>query len=360
MVATAQELTVSVDRALGVPTRAGIYRRLRTATSPATAREVAEMFGLHPNVARTHLDTLASAGLVVTGRRKHPGGGRPAKVYVAREQADGPGPTAVPPGGQLAIAMVVEALADLPDAGERLEELGVIQGRKLVAAVAGKADQRDFDGAAVVATEALRAAFPEVRLLDAGDGAIDVEGLEIGLRILGEVEGVLADAIARGLVRGALEAAGAGVRVHAARGRVHAVLDASAGRTGGPAASIDARGQTYQAGVVMTMRAMVAVAVGEELEVLTDTKGAPSAFARWADRAGHQVVDVARVRDLKGREAVRLLLRKAPARRSGAAAAATTATPAPTKDDATATAAIPATRPATRPATARAADRRGA
>ena len=78
---------VSVARALSVPTRAGIYRRLRTEGAPVSAREAAEMFGLHPNVARSHLDTLADAGLVVTGRRKQPGGGRPAKVYVARAAA---------------------------------------------------------------------------------------------------------------------------------------------------------------------------------------------------------------------------------------------------------------------------------
>jgi DNA-binding transcriptional ArsR family regulator len=51
----------AVARALAVPTRAGIYRRLRTEGQPLTAREVADMFGLHPNVARNHLDQLAEA-----------------------------------------------------------------------------------------------------------------------------------------------------------------------------------------------------------------------------------------------------------------------------------------------------------
>ncbi len=75
--------------------------------------------------------------------------------------------------------------------------------------------------------------------------------------------------------------------------------------------AVDARGQTYQAGVVATMRAITPLRPGAYVEVLTDTQGAPAAFARWADRAGHQVVDVTRIRDLKGRQAVRLLLRKA-------------------------------------------------
>ncbi len=301
---------VTVDRALSVPTRAGIYRRLRTTAEPATAREVAEMFGLHPNVARTHLDTLAKAGLVVTGRRKHPGGGRPAKVYVAREQAQSAAGE-VPAGGQLAVAVAVQVLAGLDGAADLVEAGGAEQGRKLVAAAGGRADVRDVEAAAVVAVEALRAAFPEARLVGSTDDVVHVEGLEVGLRAIGEVDGPLGDAIARGLVRGAFSAAGAPVRVHAASGRVRVTPDADgAGEVRSPAASVDARGQTYQAGVVMTMRAMVALPAGDELEVLTDTQGAPAAFARWADRAGHQVVDVARVRDLKGAEAVRLLLRK--------------------------------------------------
>ncbi len=307
----ASEDRVTVERALGVPTRAGIYRRLRTEATPATAREVAEMFGLHPNVARNHLDTLAKAGLVVTGRRKHAGGGRPAKVYVAREQADGAATAAVPPGGQLGVAAVVQALAGLDGAAEALEAVAVAQGRKLVASAAGRADVRDFEAAAVVAVEALRAAFPEARLASDGEDAVHVDGLEVGLRTVGEVDGPLGDVLARGLVRGAFGAAGAPVRVHAANGRVRATPDGDGAPARAPQAQVDARGQTYQAGVVMTMRAMVALGSGDELEVLTDTQGAPAAFARWADRAGHVVVDVARVRDLKGEEAVRLLLRKA-------------------------------------------------
>src|SRR5687767_2042926 len=78
---------VSVARALGSPTRAGIYQHLQQAGEGLTVRDIAAAFDLHPNVARTHHELLADAGLVVVGRRKHPGGGRPAKVYVATEDA---------------------------------------------------------------------------------------------------------------------------------------------------------------------------------------------------------------------------------------------------------------------------------
>jgi predicted ArsR family transcriptional regulator/TusA-related sulfurtransferase len=301
-----------VERALSVPTRAGIYRRLRTDGRPHTAREVAEMFGLHSNVARNHLDVLAEAGLAVTGRRKHPGGGRPAKVYVAREQADDRRQVSVPPGSQLGVSVVVQLIAGLSEHEAKLELLAEEQGRRLVAAAAGRAESRHFQAALIVAVEALGAAFPEVRIAESTDGSAQVAGFDVSLRLIGEVDGAVGDALARGFLRGALAAAGAPARVEGRDGRVRAELDeAGVGELPTPAETVDARGQTYQAGVVATMRAVVPLKPGTYVEVLTDIQGAPAAFARWADRAGHQVVDVARIRDIKGRQAVRLLLRKA-------------------------------------------------
>ncbi len=301
----------AVERALSVPTRAGIYRRLRTEGVPASARDVADMFGLHPNVARNHLDQLAEAGLLVTSRRKHPAGGRPARVYVAREQAVTTRDAQVPPGSQLGVHVVVQLIAGLTEHEAKLELLAEEHGRRLVSAAAGRADVRDFQAAAVVAVEALRAAFPEARLAHHGDGQVDVEGLEVGLRLIGEVDGAVGDALARGFLRGALAAAGAPVTVSSRAGRVTARLDEGGlGSAPAPSDAVDARGRTYQQGVVATMRAMLGLRPGDHLEVLTDLQGAPAAFARWADRAGHEIVDVARIRDVKGKQAVRLLLRK--------------------------------------------------
>ena len=302
----------AVARALSVPTRAGIYRRLRTEGQPLAAREVADMFGLHPNVARNHLDHLAEVGLVVTGRRKHPGGGRPAKVYVAREQAAPGRDVQVPPGSQLAVHTIVQLIAGLAEHRAKLSLLAEEQGRKLVGATGGRADTRDFEAAAVIAIEALRAAFPEARLAEVEGDRVIVQGLEVGLRLIGEVDGQVGDALATGFLRGALAAAGAPARVTAKGGRVEAELDeAGLGAQPSPVATVDNRGQTYQRGVVAAMRAIVPLHPGDHLEVLTDGQGSPAAYARWADRAGHQLVDVARTRDVKGRPAVRLLLRKA-------------------------------------------------
>lgn len=304
-----------VERALEVPTRAAIYRRLRSEGQPVSARDAAQMFGLHSNVARNHLDVLAEVGLLVTGTRKHAGGGRPARVYVAREQPAVANDPQVPPGSQLAVHTIVQLIAGLAEHRAKLALLAEEQGRRLVSSAAGRATSRDLGAAAVVAVTALAAAFPEVRLAEVDDHLVAIEGLEVGLRLIGEVDGQVGDALATGFVRGALAAAGAPVEVSARGGRVEAVLDASGmGAAPSPAASVDARRLTLQQGVTTAMRAMQALVPGERLEVLVEAEGAPAAYARWADRAGHQVLDVARIRDLRGRRAVRILLRKATGR----------------------------------------------
>ena len=304
-----------VERVLSVPTRAGIYHRLRVDGQPLSAREVAEAFGLHANVARNHLDALAEAGLVITGTRKHAQGGRPARVYVAREQAVSGREPQVPPGSQLAVHTVVQLIAGLAEHRDKLAILAEEQGRKLTSAVAGRAAARDLEAAAVVAVEALRAAFPEVRLASVTDGRAVIVGMEVGLRLVGEVDGAVGDALAVGFVRGALAAAGAPAQVTASGGTVEAVLDPTGlGAHPSPAATVDARALSFPSGVATANQAMAPLRPGDHLEVLTGQEGAPSVYARWADQAGHQVVDVARVRDPRGRRAVRILFRKATGR----------------------------------------------
>src|SRR5690606_3165883 len=135
-----------------------------------------------------------------------------------REQAAPSRDVQVPPGSQLAVHTIVQLIAGLAEHREKLAILAEEQGRKLVSAAAGRADARDFEAAAVVAIEALRAAFPEVRLAEVdGDRAV-VEGLEVSLKLVGEVDGQVGDALSIGFVRGALAAAGAPARVDARNG----------------------------------------------------------------------------------------------------------------------------------------------
>ena len=74
--------------ALGDPTRRAIYIAIRESSEPVTTSRVAELFDIHPNVARHHLDKLVDDGWVeVTSRRPQggaaTGAGRPAKYYEA-------------------------------------------------------------------------------------------------------------------------------------------------------------------------------------------------------------------------------------------------------------------------------------
>lgn len=73
------EREVKAAKALALPTRSAIFAHLLQ-SGPLTAREIAEEFSLHPNVARAHLDLLVEAGFLSTGVRRQ-SKGRPAKVY---------------------------------------------------------------------------------------------------------------------------------------------------------------------------------------------------------------------------------------------------------------------------------------
>jgi predicted ArsR family transcriptional regulator/TusA-related sulfurtransferase len=306
----------AVREALAVPTRAAIYRVLRTEGSAHSAREIGDRIGIHPNVARGHLDVLVDAGLATAGSRHNPTGGRPAKVYVAREQ-HGPAPRrapAVPSGAVLGLQTALQLVAGLREHVARAELLAEDQGRRLVGAAGGRAVSRSFDAAVLVTLEALRTAFPGAHLRSDDDGASVIDAVRSELDAVGEVDPALADALAVGIVRGALAAAGASADVEVIE---HAVRVRPSGGDGAlplPAASVDARRVGFDRGVVRAMQAIGRLRPGAHLEVLTDASGAPAAFARWADRAGHRITAVDRIRDHDGHPAVRILIRRAAGR----------------------------------------------
>jgi len=74
----------AVTAAFGDPTRREIYLFVRS-NPGATASEVAARFSLHPNVARHHLDRLATGGYVevTMERAAGSGAGRPSKRFRA-------------------------------------------------------------------------------------------------------------------------------------------------------------------------------------------------------------------------------------------------------------------------------------
>ena len=136
---------------LGDATRRGIYITVRESVEPVTAAQIAELFDIHTNVARHHLDLLVTDGyLQVTRRhrteRRGPGAGRPAKHY---ETTDKEISVQFPLRrydllAEL-LARIVERVA--PDnAAQLAEEVGREYGRELAAEV-GLAKDEGFDTA---------------------------------------------------------------------------------------------------------------------------------------------------------------------------------------------------------------------
>jgi predicted ArsR family transcriptional regulator len=195
----------AITSAFGDPTRRDIYLFARDHAGGVTAGECAEHFDLHPNVARHHLDKLASGGYleVATARSAGGGAGRPSKRYTVREPEQA---LAVPVRhDDVLVTLLGRALALLPDdTAERLaEEVGRDYGRAMADSMGGEEAQRSFRSALHAVADALTAHGFAARA-DNHDGQ---------LRIVAEhcpfggsaIEHPVICAVDRGMVQGMLE-----------------------------------------------------------------------------------------------------------------------------------------------------------
>jgi predicted ArsR family transcriptional regulator len=154
--------TVSaITNAFGDPTRRAIYLFAHEHPDGITATQAAERFGLHPNVARHHLDKLSAGGYleVAAGRAGGAGAGRPSKRYVVGERVSLEAPVKT---DDLVLRLLNRALALLPrDAAERMaEEVGIEYGRALAASLAPSdhaTGQRSFRAALHAVADAMTA-----------------------------------------------------------------------------------------------------------------------------------------------------------------------------------------------------------
>ncbi len=145
--------------ALGDTTRRGIYMAVRESAEPMIASQIADLFAIHANVARHHLDHLVADGYLQVSHkrpsgRSGPGAGRPAKHYE---------PTAKDISVQFPtrrydllaelLLRIVQRVA--PDnAGEVAEEVGREYGRELAAELGFGADD-GYDAAARAVASAM-------------------------------------------------------------------------------------------------------------------------------------------------------------------------------------------------------------
>ena len=158
--------TVSaITDAFGDPTRRGIYLFAREEVAGVTATQVAERFGVHPNVARHHLDKLAAGGYleVAVERAEGAGAGRPSKHYRVSPDAkvDLTGDVPVH-SDDLVLSLLGRALALLPhDKAEAMaEEVGQEYGRAMAQGLTGAdlaVGQRSLRSAMQAVADALTA-----------------------------------------------------------------------------------------------------------------------------------------------------------------------------------------------------------
>lgn len=142
--------------ALGDPTRRAIYVAVRESPEPMTVSRIAELFGIHTNVARHHLEKLAGDGwLLVSQRRRNgktgPGAGRPAKTYEAssREVSIHFAPRRY----ELLVELLMRVLGKVaPDELRRVaEEVGNEYGRELAEEIGAPDDAGYVDSVQAVA-----------------------------------------------------------------------------------------------------------------------------------------------------------------------------------------------------------------
>jgi predicted ArsR family transcriptional regulator len=150
----------AISAAFGDPTRRDIFLFARERDVGITAAEVADRFELHPNVARHHLDKLASGGYleVAVARSDKGGAGRPSKRYRATDAEE---PLAIPVRhDDLLVMLLGRALAMLPPESAELmaETVGLEYGRMMAKSMGGSEEQpRSFRAALHAVADALTA-----------------------------------------------------------------------------------------------------------------------------------------------------------------------------------------------------------
>lgn len=144
---------------LGDPTRRGIYIAVRESAEPLTTSAIAELFGIHPNVARHHLDRLADDGYLKISHQRPagkggPGAGRPAKSYEATTKE-----VSVhfsPRRFEMLVDMLIRILAEVApeNVAQVAESVGRTYGEELAAEI-GVPDEPGYDGAVQAVARAM-------------------------------------------------------------------------------------------------------------------------------------------------------------------------------------------------------------
>jgi predicted ArsR family transcriptional regulator len=177
--------------------RTDVLGRLRDASEPLSAADIAARTGLHVNTARFHLDRLVADGLAERMPEPRDVPGRPRIVYQAQGQPSGPRSY-----GLLA-EMLTGLVASRSDAGPAAMEAGRAWGRHLVERPA-PSERVDVDEAVARLSRVLESTGfrPETRKV--GKRAIEIDLLHCPFREVAERHQDVVCAIHLGLMQGAL------------------------------------------------------------------------------------------------------------------------------------------------------------
>ena len=148
----------AITSAFGDPTRRDIFLFAHENSEGVTASETAKAFALHPNVARHHLDKLASGGyLEVTVAKPSGAAGRPSKRYKATESQVRL--EVAIRHDDILVTLLGRALSLLPpeQAAQIAEEVGTEYGRSMAASLDPNDSQRSFRSALHAVADALSA-----------------------------------------------------------------------------------------------------------------------------------------------------------------------------------------------------------
>lgn len=196
----------AITSAFGDPTRRQVYLFVHEHEDGVTAAEVASQFGMHPNVARHHLDKLTAGGyLEVAVPRTGTGAGRPSKRYRTAQAAM----TLEFPARRddLLVTLLGRALSRLPraEAEAMAEEVGVEYGRAMAGAMSAPGEaHRSFRAALHAVADALTAhGFAARAEASGGELRIVSEHCPFGGAA---IEHPVICAVDRGMVRGMLDA----------------------------------------------------------------------------------------------------------------------------------------------------------
>lgn len=115
--------TLKLTNVLADPTRFAIYQHVTTVGRSVNVQEIADKFGIHPNVARLHLSKLEDVNLLKSETEKTGRGGRPSRVYVLSDEVVS---LQFPPRDyQLLSRIAIESLLSFGNDGRKaLREMG--------------------------------------------------------------------------------------------------------------------------------------------------------------------------------------------------------------------------------------------